>query len=294
MSGEITQRSFETIYADAPADQRERLREFRASHVARQATVNGVTWDYIDSGSGSETILLLVGGLRVADAAYRNIPMLEDEFRVITPSYPALSTMAALTDGLVGVLAAAGVDQAHVLAGSFGGMVAQVLVRRQPLRVAKLVLSTTTVLDTDSASRYRQSLDMLRPLPPETAADFAKDYMLRTVAPPENEMDFWRAYLDELYSYRINKAELISTYECLLDFAENYRFSPNDLAGWPGQILILESDDDATFDEAARASVRALYPQAQTYTFHGAGHSPGTTQRELYFRVVKDFLRSTE
>ncbi len=283
--------NFDTLYANVPTDQREALRRFRGEHPPQQTELNGVRWSYVLAGQGEQTVLLLVGGLRVADAAYRNIPMLTDEFCVVTPSYPALSTMAALADGLAGVLDAAGVERAHVLAGSFGGMLAQVFVHRHANRVSKLILSTTAVLDADAAARYRQILDSLRPLPPEIAAQVAEGQMFSTIAPPESEHDFWRAYLHELYTERIDKAELISTYEALLDYAENYHFTAADLDGWSGAMLILESDDDATFDEAARASVRALYPRAQTYTFHGAGHSPGTTQRELYFRVVKDFLR---
>ncbi len=288
---DMTQRSFETIYADVPAEQRSRLLDFRASHIAERAEIDGIEWTYLDSGKGSETILLLVGGLRVADAAYRNIPMLDDEFRVITPTYPAADTMAALADGLMGVLDVAGIDKAHVLAGSFGGMLAQVFVRRHPSRVSKLILSTTAALDSQSAARYQQALDGLTPLPPEAVSDLAKQQMFMTIAPHEEEADFWRAYLDELYSYRVSKDEIISTYQCLLDFAQNVPPAPSDLDAWTGEMLILESDDDATFDEQARSAVRDLYPHAKTHVFHGAGHSPGTTQRDLYFRVVKEFLK---
>lgn len=283
--------SFDTTYANVPAEQRDALRRFRAEHPPKYADLGGAKWSYVLAGQGEQTVLLLVGGLRVADAAYRNIPMLTDQFLIVTPSYPPLPTMAALADGLAGVLDTAGVEKAHVLAGSFGGMLAQVFVRRHPNRVAKLILSTTAVLDSQAADRYRQILDSLRPLPPDVAAQLAEAQMFSTIAPPEAEGAFWRAYLHELYSERIDKAELISTYEALLDYAEHYHFTPADLDGWPGEMLILESDDDGTFDESARAAVRALYPRAQTHTFHGAGHSPGTTQRDLYFRVVKDFLR---
>lgn len=286
----MTQRTFDDLYAHVPADQRAALADFRAQHPPRRVTVNGTGWEYIDSGQGDQTVLLLVGGLRVADAAHRNIPMLDDTFRVITPTYPALNTMADLCDGLAGVLDAAGVARAHVLAGSFGGMLAQVFVRRHGARVDRLVLSTTAVLDDDSAARYRAALDFITPLPPEQVAEMAKAMMFDTMAPPPHEHDFYRAFLDELYSVRVDKAAVLSTYHCLLDFAENISLRAADLDGWPGEILVLESDDDATFDEKTRAAVRALYPRARTHTFHNAGHSPSSTQRDLYYQVVKTFL----
>lgn len=283
--------SFEQLYADVPEDQRDRLARFRAEHPVVKADVNGVTWEYIDAGSGDEVILLLVGGYRAADAAFRSIPLLKDDFRVITPTYPGHDTMAGLADGLAGLLDALGVDACYVLAGSFGGMLAQVFVRRHSGRVKKLVLSTTAILDDESITRYWDILNLLEPLPDEQVSHLAAEQMLETAAPPAAERAFWRAYLHELFTYRVNKRELLSTFRCLIDFAENHHLAPGDLSDWPGEMLILESDDDATFDEAMRAAVRERYPQAQTHVFHNAGHSPATTQRETYFKVVRDFLR---
>lgn len=289
---EITQPSFNTLYANVPDDQRETFHTFRTSHPMKTTEVNDVSWTYMDSGTGDKVVLLLVGGLRKADAAWKSVPMLEDEFRVITPSYPTLNTMTELADGLAGILEAENIDSAHVLAGSFGGMLAQIYVRRHPQKVNKLILSTTAVLDDANIKQYQQALAMVDSATPEQVAELAPQMMFTIIAPPENLHDFYRAYLHELYTYRIDKEELLSTYRCLLDFAQNTELSAEDLANWQGQLLILESDDDATFDEETRSAVRAIYPQAQTHTFHGAGHSPGTTQRDLYYQVVKDFLRN--
>lgn len=275
--------TFDELYADVPADQREKLRRFRATYPLR--TYEG--WEYIDTGAGDEVLLLLVGGLRMADAAHGNIPLLTDTFRVIAPSYPALSTMAALSDGIADILRHEGIGKVHVLAGSFGGMLAQVFVRRHRALVDKLVLSTTAVLDDETAERYRQALQMMQPMDAEQVAELAQQMMFQIIAPPADQHAFYRAYLKELYTQRVDKAALISTYEALLDFAENITLRPDD---WDGETLVLESDDDATFNEATRARVRALYPQAESYVFHNAGHSPASTQRDLYFEVVKGFL----
>jgi hypothetical protein len=66
--------SFERYYADVPAEQVARLRTFRQTHPLKQADVDGTRWAYIACGQGAAAILWLVGGLRVADAAYRSIP----------------------------------------------------------------------------------------------------------------------------------------------------------------------------------------------------------------------------
>ncbi len=279
-------RPFDEIYANVPAEQREALREFRTMHPERTLNINGTDWRYVVSGAGEQTLLLLVGGLREADAAHANIGMLSDTFRVITPSYPALNTMDELADGISTILMHEDAGRAHVLAGSFGGMLAQVFIRRHAEQVAKVVLSTTAVLDEDSAARYEQALAMVAPLPPEEVAAMAKQMMFATMQPPPEYHAFYQAYLDELYSYRVDKAEIMSLYSALLDFATHDALSST----WDGEMLILEADDDSTFDEAVRAKVRALYPHAENYVFHNAGHSPATSQRDLYFSVVKGFL----
>jgi len=284
-------RTFDQIYTEVPAHQREALANFRQNHPPRTITHNGVTWDYLVAGDKSHPpLLLLVGGLRVADAAYENIPMLSNEFYVIAPTYPSVTTMSDLVDGFTAILGAEGLSKAHVIGGSFGGMLAQVFVRKHPSWVNKLIISTTTLPNMDYAQRYLSALEMMLPLPDDEAMAGAKAWMVETIAPNDEHALITRAFIDELYSQRLNKADLMSTQQCLMDFHTNYHFSADDLDSWTGHIYVLESDNDATFDEVVREKVRELYPNAVHYVFHGAGHSPATTQRDLYFQVVKGFL----
>jgi pimeloyl-ACP methyl ester carboxylesterase len=280
---------FEAFYADAPTEQREALRQFRATHPVKRTTANGVEWTYVVSGQGAP-LLWLVGGLRVADAAYRSIPLLEDAFRIITPDYPSVSSMAELADGLAAVLDAEQIESAHVLAGSLGGMLAQVFARRHPDRVQKLILSTTTPPDPAAAAKYQQQVAFISGVDEPLVREGAKTQMFSTIAPPDNEATFWRAYLNELYATRLGKADIIATYECLLDYMQNHTFQPDDLAAWGERVLIINSDNDATFGTQVQDAMTQLYPQARVHTFIGAGHSPGSTQREAYFALVRAFL----
>jgi len=282
--------TFDAFYANVPAEQREMLHSFRETHPSKQTVVQGTAWDYIACGQGEDGILWLVGGLRVADAAYRSIPLMEDAFRIIAPTYPAVNTMNEICDGLAGLLDAEGIQRVHVLAGSFGGMVAQAFVRRHPNRVKSLVLSTTAALDAEAAERYRQQAAMIAAAPPEVVAQVSKANFVKMIDPPEAELAFWEAYVDELFSQRLGKDDLLSTIACLLDFAENHPLSPDDLKDWSGRVLIIESADDATFDAATRDRLKNLYPTARIHTFEAGGHSPATTRRAEYFALVRDFM----
>ena len=86
-------KTFDQLYKGVPAEKREMLRTFRAAHPYQHATVNGVTWDYIVSGQGQQALLILGGGGSVGESSYARISHLEQRFRVISPSYPSLSSI---------------------------------------------------------------------------------------------------------------------------------------------------------------------------------------------------------
>lgn len=281
---------FDEIYETVPDEQREALKTFREQYPLKTILVNDTEWTYHDAGRGEKTILWLVGGLKKADAAYKSIPLLADSYRIIAPDYPALSSMKSLADGLARICDAENINSVYVLAGSFGGMLAQVFLRKYPDKVEKIVLSTTTAPDAKHIERYQQLLDMTTLAPQELLQETAQSQMFATIAPADNEADFYRAYLKELYEYRLEKADIVSIYETIIDYM-GYNFSAKDLADWDGKMLIINSDNDATFGQDVQNSLIDLYPEANVHTFEGAGHSPGSTRRKEFFAKVRDFFK---
>lgn len=284
-------KTFEVQYADAEPNLREALQSFRSMYQEKEYQYKERTWSYYDIGeNGAPVILWLVGGLRMADAAFRSIPLMLEDFRIIAPNYSAVSTMADMVDGLKAILVADGIKKCSILAGSFGGMIAQVFIRKYSKLVDKLILSTTIVPSPSHLERYQQPRMMIEQSPEALVMETAKTQMYGMVNPPEYESQFWQAYLDELYTSRLNKADLLSTYDTIIDFMGNYQFQPTDLSNWHGEILILDSDNDNVFDASVRDEVNLLYPQAHSHTFEKAGHSPASTQRDVYFDIVRKFL----
>src|SRR5215208_7965003 len=270
----------------------EELREFRTTHQPRHITVNGVNLDDIASGEGGEALLLLPGGAMVGEAGFTRIPAFEDRYRVIAPSYASVSTAAELLDGLVRVLDAEGVREAHVLGPSYGGIVAQGFVRRHPERVRSLILANTLVLPRRMLRLSRVFLALLPLVPFGWLRALRERALARAFSgvpsvPPEDQA-FWGEYQHGLVS-RLSKAEMRAMYWLGIDLVESFRFTPEDLDSWPGRILILESDEDLLAPEQ-RAELRGCYPRAEVYTFRGAGHTPWMSHREEYLSVIKEFL----
>ena len=280
---------FDTIYANVSDEQKNALKQFRADYPQKSLAVAGTNWAYHTAGKGTETILWLVGGLKKADAAYKSIPLLADKYKIIAPDYPALDSISELADGLSAIIEAENSETVYVLAGSFGGMLAQVFMRRYPDKASKVVLSTTTPPDASHIERYQQLMEMAKLAPDDLLRQTAQTQMLGTIAPADSELDFYKAYLKELYEQRLDKTDIVSIYSAIIDYMSQ-AFTPNDLDNWSGDLLIINSDNDATFGKAVQNKLVNLYPNAQVHIFEGAGHSPSSTNRDEFFTLIRNFF----
>ncbi len=264
------------------------LAEFRAAHPVLQLKHAGETWRYRRCGVGVEPVLWLTGALGVGEFAFPQILALGADFRVLAPDYPPVRTLDRMADGLVAILDVEGVAGTHVVSGSFGGMVAQHLVRRHPQRVRSLVLSHTA-----APEPARSRVAMVRALVWTLAV--WPEWLLRAlfrrrlrgsvaVADP-----FWVRYFDSTVA-GLSKADMLSRVRLAAAFAAQTGYAACDLERWPGRVLILDADDDRLMPAATRTALRALYPRAEVHTFSGTGHSAAILHPDGYAEVIRRFL----
>jgi len=287
---------FDDLYANVPAEQVDRLKEFRRTHPPKQHMVGETTWEFIACGQGNETLLLLPGALSIGESTFPLINAFEDQYHVIAPSYPLSLTMTGLCDGIAGILEMEGVTQAHVFGGSYGGLVAQYFARAYPAMSSSLILSHTFVL----TSKLRKPLwfaGKLFPAFPRKLLTFILKLRLNRMllatlrAAKHPEAEFWQAYLDEAIASDLLKEVFIHQNKCLLDLTQQPQFTPDDLKGWSGRILIIESDDDPAIGPQDRDLLRSMYPNAQVHIFRNAGHASSILRREEVVALIKSFVR---
>ncbi|HSK99815.1 MAG TPA: alpha/beta hydrolase, partial [Rubrobacteraceae bacterium] len=271
----------------------QRLQAFRRTHPYRELRVDGVRWRYVIGGQGGRTVLLPSGGTRVPDMYLLLFEALESNFRVISSSYPAAHTMDALVDGLVAILDAEGVEQVDLFGSSFGGFVAQCFVRRYPERVRSLVLANTGAPGASPLPGLPLLVPLLAFLPQGVVRRMTGWSWRRWFVVPPDERLFWYGLLDELLVTRLTKADLVSALEEMLDYSR-FNFNPQDLDGWPGRILVIESEHDQAFSPQARTTLRALYPRASVRAFADAGHAVMVTDPAEYIAAVTEFLDREE
>lgn len=223
---------------------------------------------------GSGFPLLLVMGLGYGRWGWDPlVPALVESHRVVRydnrgigesekPAGPY--TVAELADDAIQVLDERGIDRAHVVGASLGGMVAQELALSHPERVAKLALLCTTA---GGSHAYA--------MPAPTVALFAE---AATLAP---ELAL-RKFVENAVSAR---GALVD------DLVERRRENPPDPAGWQAQAaagavfdasarlgeidretLVLTGNEDNVIDCRNSDLLAERIPGARLQVFPGTGH----------------------
>lgn len=281
--------SFQNPAHERENDEWDQLQDFRAGHPLCTRTIAGIEWQYYESGSGDETLLILPGLLGFAEMSFQLILDFEKHYRVLAPNYPEVDSMDNLVNGLADLLAAEGVETVHIIGGSFGGTAAQWFVRRFPEKVDCLILSHTGGPDPERAKENTRLLPVLRRAPLRALRWLVGLVSRRALADAPAQRAFWLSYTSEMVN-GLSRTALLSRYQVAIDFDAHANFSPFDLADWPGRILILEGDNDPIAETGARQALRALHPQAAVYIFQGAGHAASIARLEEYISVVLNFL----
>jgi 3-oxoadipate enol-lactonase len=248
-----------------------------------------IAWE--ERGSGAP--LLLIQGLGYARWSWEPVvPGLAERYRVLffdnrgigesdKPDGPY--SARAMADDALQVLDEAGVEHAHVLGASLGGMIAQELATAAPERVDRLVLCCTTAGSADAV-----------PMPAVTVKLFAEAAALDPLVAlrrfVENALGDAPdpALVEELFARRVA--------------------SPPDPAGWQAQAaagatfvgvdgeisaptLVLHGTADNVIDPRNAALLADRIPAARVELLPGAGHLFFWEQPDTFVRIVKEFLQ---
>ena len=282
------------LYRDVPTEQRDMLQQFRADHPLKKLTHGEMEWHYIDTKHGESVLLLLTGALGTAESSWDTILRFEPKIRVISPAYPAVSTMAELIDGIVMILEREQIDNVHVLGGSYGGYVAQVFVRRNPHKVKSLVISHAGIPDIKRGARISKTLRWL-PLLPMKLLRMLFERSMSGLLPEEGpDTQLHIAFFKEVIRYQLTKDRLISSLRRIVDFDSNYVFSADDLREWDGVVLLMIANDDPGTPEPVRSAMQNLYPGARVKMFSGDGHAAPLLRSDEYHASIKEFVDDSE
>jgi len=248
-----------------------------------------IAWE--ERGDGAP--LLLIQGLGYGRWSWEPlVPGLAERYRVLwfdnrgigdsdKPEGPY--TARVMADDARQVLDEAGVERAHVLGASLGGMIAQELAAGTPERVDKLVLCCTTPGGAATVPMPDVTVQLFA-----EAATLAPDVALRRFvvnalgADPDEEL------VERLYALRLA--------------------NPPDPAGWQAQAaagltfagvdapitaptLVLTGTEDNVVDQRNADVVGARIPGARIERLPGTGHLFFWEQPDACVRIISEFLQ---
>jgi pimeloyl-ACP methyl ester carboxylesterase len=270
----------------------DRLARFRETHPVHRLDVDGLVWEYLDCGQGEPDMLVLPGGLRRAETAHAQIRMLEGSHRVITPSYPAVLTIDPIVDGLVGILDRLGIQRTSVLGQSYGGMVAQVLVRRHPERVENLILSSAGPLKGTRVQilLLHLLLALASVLPEAALKGFHRKTLRAALSVPGSERRFWDIYLKDLFARHLSKGDVVSHFRTGQDVLKRYAYADEEKSRWQGRVLIMGGERDPVSTRSDREALKDYFPCAEIRVIDGCGHTPALEKPGVYAAQILEFL----
>ncbi|MFL6014741.1 MAG: alpha/beta fold hydrolase [Gaiellaceae bacterium] len=243
---------------------------------------------------GAGEPLLMIQGLGYGRGGWGPAPsLLAGRFRVVTFDNRGFGdseategpyTTAQLAADALAVLDAAGIEQAHVVGISLGGMIAQELALAAPGRVRKLVLCSTTPGGPDSVPMPQQTVALMGQQPkldPREAMQLFVENALSSDPPA--------GLVDEIVAYRMANPPNPAGW-----YAQASAGAAHDALARLGEIraptLVVHGTADNVVDAGNAPLIAEAIPGARLEVFEGVGHLLPWERPEEFVTLVEEFL----
>jgi 3-oxoadipate enol-lactonase len=249
--------------------------------------------------AGDPQPLLMIMGLAGSGAMwFRLLPHISRHHRAIVfdnrgtgNSSPARApqTMRMMTDDTVAVLDAAGIESAHVMGASMGGMIAQHLALDHRARVRSLILACTTAVGRGEAPNLRlTAASLLRPwIGPRRTFSIVAPVLYS----PRSRAEAG-ARLQE--DRRIRASDRVGALTSLLQASGIARHDTrprlHELEGLP--TLVIHGLDDRLVPPSYGRGLANAIPGARLIEIPDAGHLLATDAEETFASAVLDHLET--
>jgi pimeloyl-ACP methyl ester carboxylesterase len=243
---------------------------------------------------GAGRPVVLVHGLGYARWGWEPVVnRLEERYEVVlldnrgiggSEAPPGPYTAAEMAEDVLSVLDEAGIERAHVVGTSLGGMIAQELVLAEPARVDKLVLVCTTPGGPNAAPMPAVTAQLLaetRSLEPLVAL---RRFIENALAPnPPEEL------VQGILAHRLATAQPLAAW--MAQAAAGASFDAWDRLGdVRAPTLILHGTDDVVVDPANADLLAERIVGARVVRFEGCGHLLFWEEPARFVEVVGEFL----
>jgi pimeloyl-ACP methyl ester carboxylesterase len=267
--------------------------------IGASVEANGIRTNYLESGSGDETVVL-VHGSGPGVTSYANwrlvLPELGKDFRCVAPDMVGFGysdrpddveySVQTWADQTLGVMDALGISKAHMIGNSFGGAIALRIATQHPERIDKLVLMGSMGVDfpitegLDAVWGYRGTYEDMRRVMGFFAYDkkLTSDELAQVRYEGATQPGFQESFSAMFPSPRQRWVEAMSTPE-------------EQISALPHRTLILHGREDKVIPLANSYKLLELLDNADLGVFSHCGHWSMIERTADFNRLVRDFFR---
>ena len=187
-------------------------------------------------------------------------------------------TAAEMAGDAVQVLDEAGVERAHVMGTSLGGMIAQELALEYPERVGKLVLACTTPGGPRAYPMPQPTVDLM------LARASLREFTENALAPADRP-----DLVERILVHRERTAQGFEPWSAQAAAGAGFDASER-LGGLAAPTLVQHGDSDLVVDPRNGELLVELIPDARLSVYEGGGHLFFWQEPERFVREVEEFL----
>ena len=280
------------LYEDVPTESLVRLKSFREKYPYQKITIDGKEWSYIDTREGEKTLFLLAGSTTVAEVSFLELEHFAPHYRVISSDYPPIDNLKELFDGYIKLFTHLGIENFYAMGGAYGGWIAQSLVRQYQELISKLVLAKVGPPDKENNQQMAKTMRWIKLTPTSVLRASVSRSFSQMDSSDSADPDhlLLKALTQEALLSRVQRADILSSLERLIDQTKNYSFSAGDLNDWPGHMLLLFSENDPAEPPEMRQAMKDLYPQAEIKLIDSSEAGAELSEQGEFFNTIDDFF----
>ena len=266
--------------------------------IGKDIVANGIRTNYLEAGSGGDTVVLIHGS-GPGVTAYANwrgvLPALGEHFRVYAPDMVGFGYsdrpegirygLDVWADQTLGFMDAMGIQKAHLVGNSFGGGIALRIATRHPDRVGKLVLMGSMGVDfpitegLDNVWGYDGTLEGMK----KVMGFFAYDTSLTSGDLAQARYEgatqpgFQESFSSMFPAPRQRWVEAMTVPE-------------KEIRALPHRTLVMHGREDQVIPLQNSYQLEELIDNADLAVFSHCGHWSMIERRDDFNRLVRDFF----
>ena len=273
----------------------EEYNEFLKTHEFKTVSVDGHDFEVIDSGSGSNTLVML-NGVDMYQFWIHYVSAFEKNYRVLMMMYPVtIWKNKEMVTALKALFAKLGIDAPILVGISDGGVLAQLYAKTY--KAGGLIMVSTLTVDSlyvESMKKEKFVMPLMKHYIKKTKFDKLRVRLVDSVKKhfrneTEEEKEYAVSFLqcvgsDENYRYMFLRA-----IQATNDISALEKFQKSDFSYLDGKVLVLIPENDM-FDKADSQKLVDIFTNPVVRQTYG-GHLGLVMRPDLYIPEIEKFLR---